>query len=243
MSIADLALITNTHSKNKELWECHVKQIQKYMDQAHYFFSDEEPDQDLGVKTVLYNPKDKFRTQFLNCLREVKEPYVLYLNEDYLLYDSPDLSKLEEYVETLKNIESLSFIRLAKGVDHFNIPFSETLWFLDCRNPYFFSQTASLWKTEHLLKVHEHGPDLHIAGHNMSEQFEVAAADVCRMLGVQGLYHHSGEPKRGMHHYDSDVFPYIGSALVKGDWCSEYKEELTALLNYYNLDESTRSWS
>jgi len=77
----------------------------------------------------------------------------------------------------------------------------------------------------------------------MEQQFETAAADVCRALGIQGLYHHDGEPKRGLHHYDSKVFPYIASALVKGDWCSEYKDELKGILGLYNIDESIRRWS
>jgi len=241
--IKDLAIITNTHSKNGDLWIAHVQQIKKYLDQPHYFFTDKEPKKALGVTVVTYSKEDKFRTQFLKCLESVDEEFCLYLNEDYLLYESPDIEKLREYVNILRKNDRLSFIRLAKGIDHFNIPYSPTLQYLDCRNPYFFSQTASLWRTSHLRAIHQHGPDLHIAGHKMEQQFETAAADVCRSLGIQGLYHHDGEPKRGLHHHDSKVFPYIASALVKGDWCSEYKEELKALLELYDIDESTRSWS
>ena len=241
--ISNLALITNTHSKNRDLWEAHVGQVKKYMNQPHYFFTDRKPAKDLGVTVVTYSTEDKFRTQFLKCLESVQEEFCLYLNEDYLLYDNPDLGKLEEYLNVLKDNECLSFIRLAKGIDHFNIPYSPTLQYLDCRNPYFFSQTASLWRTSHLREIHLKGPDLHIAGHVMEQQFETAATNTCRSLGIQGLYHFDNEPKRGMHHYDSKVFPYICSALVKGDWCSEYKEELTVLLKEYGVKEETRSWN
>jgi len=237
--IEDLAIITNTNSVNSNLWDCHIGQVHKYMSNMHYIFSDVEvPNTD--VTNVLYNSEDKFRTQFLNCLKQVKEEYCLYLNEDYLLYDTPDLEKLEEYVGILKSLPSLSFIRLAKGIDHFHIPVSPTLNYLDCRNPYFFSQTASLWRTSHLLSIHQHGPDLHIAGHNMEQQFETAATNTCRSLGIQGFYHYDNELKRGLHHYDSNVFPYIASALVKGKWCSEYKKELTELLRMYDIDERER---
>jgi len=240
--IEDLAIITNTNSVNSNLWDCHIGQVHKYMSNMHYIFSDVEvPNTD--VTNVLYNSEDKFRTQFLNCLKQVKEEYCLYLNEDYLLYDTPDLEKLEEYVGILKSLPSLSFIRLAKGIDHFHIPVSPTLNYLDCRNPYFFSQTASLWRTSHLLSIHQHGPDLHIAGHNMEQQFETAATNTCRSLGIQGFYHYDNELKRGLHHYDSNVFPYIASALVKGKWCSEYKKELTELLRMYDIDEREREWT
>ena len=238
--IENLAIITNTNSVNSDLWDCHIGQMHKYLSNKHYVFSDVEvPNPD--VTNILYNSEDKFRTQFLNCLKQVKEEYCLYLNEDYLLFDKPDLKKLEEYVGVLKSLYSLSFIRLAKGIDHFHIPMSPTLNYLDCRNPYFFSQTASLWKTSHLLAIHEHGPDLHIAGEDMSQQFEVAASDVCRGWGIQGFYHHDGEAKRGEHHYDSNVFPYTASALVKGKWnFKEYKSELFSLKEEYNLNFDKR---
>lgn len=241
--IKGLSIITNTHSKNSDLWTAHVGQVKKYMSQPHYFFTDKAPETDLGVKSVIYSKEDKFRTQFLKCLDSVDEEYCLYLNEDYLIYNAPDLIKLQEYVNVLSSNPSISFIRLAKGIDHWDIPFSPTLQYLDCRNPYFFSQTASLWRTSSLRDIHLHGPDLHIAGLDMNQQFETAAADTCRSLGIQGLYHFDNEPKRGMHHYDSKVFPYICSALVKGDWCSEYKEELTTLLKQYGIKEEDRNWN
>lgn len=239
----NLAIVTNTHSSNKDMWEAHVRQIQKHMDLPHYFFSDEQAPPELGVKTIKYDKKDKFRTQYLKCLEKVPELFILYLNEDYILYDQPDLEKLNEYLEVLKDNDSLSFIRLHKGVDYFNQPFTKTLRYLDCRNPYFFSQTASLWRKDHLLKIHQAGPDLHIAGNDMSEQFEVAANQVAMQLGVTGAYHYDGETQRGMYHHDSKVFPYIATALIKGDWCSEYKKELTPILAEYNIDESKRNWS
>jgi len=77
----------------------------------------------------------------------------------------------------------------------------------------------------------------------MEQQFETAATDTCRSLGVQGLYHYDNVLKRGMHHYDSSVFPYTASALVKGKWCSEYKNELTELLRMYDIDERGREWT
>ena len=238
--LIDVAIITNTHSINSDLWECHFGQLQKYIPKLSYAFSNVKiPDE--KVSTFIYNDEDKFRTQYMSGLRTIKEKYCLYLNEDYLLYEEPNISKLEEYISILEKVPDLSFIRLAKGIDNFHIPLTSTLNYLDCRNPYFFSQTASLWNTSHLLAIHERGPDLHIAGEDMSQQFEVAATDVCRSLGIQGSYHYAGEQKRGEHHYDSNVFPYVASALVKGKWnIKEYEGELSYLQQMYDLDFSQR---
>ena len=241
--MGDFALVTNTHSINNDLWEAHIGQIQKYMSETHYIFSDEFDFEADNINFISYDPDLKFRSQYLDCIQWVDEEFCLYLNEDYLLYDEPDIEKIQEYVDVMKGDESLSFVRLTRGPNfldkmHDN---SDTLYYADPEGEYFFSQTASLWRTLDLQEIHDEGPDLHIAGNVMSEQFEVVASETCRDLGTQGLVHFSGESKRGMHHYDSSVFPYVASALVKGKWnMSEYSQELTKLFREYSIDPYTR---
>jgi hypothetical protein len=54
------------------------------------------------------------------------------------------------------------------------------------------------------------------------------------------LYSHQQEPRRGMFHYDSSVYPYVATAICKGKWnLSEYKE-LEQLLKDYNIDWRVR---
>jgi hypothetical protein len=58
---------------------------------------------------------------------------------------------------------------------------------------------------------------------------------------ISGLYYYNEEPKRGGNHYDSSIYPYIATALVKGKWnLSEYKKELGTLLEQYNIDKDLR---
>lgn len=62
-------------------------------------------------------------------------------------------------------------------------------------------------------------------------QFEPHVQQVCRDLKIKGLFHYNQEPKRGDHHYDSSVYPYIATAIVKGQWnLSGYPEELGNIL-------------
>ena len=50
-----------------------------------------------------------------------------------------------------------------------------------------------------------------------------------------------GEIKIGSSHYNSLVFPYIATAIVKGKWnYLEYKNELDIILNEYNIDKNKR---
>lgn len=229
--MSNFAIVTNTHSSNRDLWEAHFGLLEKYFDVPIYAFSDINVP---NISTILYNSNDKFRTQYLSCIKQVKEDVVLYLNEDYLLYDRP--GDLKPYIDLIGKKE-VDFIRLAKGIDEYPQKVSDTLWFLDPRNPCYFSQTATLWNREALQKLHEEGPNLHIAGINPSEQFEVMANQTAIELGLKGYYHYNGENKRGMAHYDSDIFPYVASALVKGKWnLKEYPQELSKISSEYNIN-------
>jgi hypothetical protein len=49
------------------------------------------------------------------------------------------------------------------------------------------------------------------------------------------------EKKRGIYHYDSEVFPYVATAIVKGKWnFSEYPKELEEVLSFCEIDKKLR---
>ena len=115
------------------------------------------------------------------------------------------------------------------------------MFFLDLNLEYFFSQNTAIWRRNDLEKIHELGPDLHIANLRTNLQFEVEANMVCKGLNLKGLYAYHGEPKRGKYHYDSSVFPYIATAIIKGKWnLWQYNVELNHLLKKYNVDPNVR---
>ena len=50
----------------------------------------------------------------------------------------------------------------------------------------------------------------------------------------KSFFCYNGESKRGTSHYDSSIYPYVATAVVKGKWnMYEYKEELTRIFNEY----------
>ena len=58
---------------------------------------------------------------------------------------------------------------------------------------------------------------------------------------IKGLCHYDNEPKRGGNHWDSNVYPYIATALVKGKWVmSEYENELYPILKENSIDINKR---
>jgi len=47
--------------------------------------------------------------------------------------------------------------------------------------------------------------------------------------------------KRGIYHWDSGIYPYIATAVVKGKWDYEcYSKELSKLMDKYKIDPNIR---
>ena len=239
-----VCLVVNTVSHCKDLWEMFFGQIDlHYPDNKIYVFTDDKVGLPENVTPICYDPKDNFRTQYLSCIRQVKEDFVIYLNEDYILYDDVNAGLMSEYVELMKADSCISFIKTNKSINSTQRRYKgrSDLMYLSPNRDYFFSQNTALWRRNDLEMVHEAGPDLHIGDLRTELQFEVEANKVCRNLKLHGLYMYHGEPKRGKYHYDSSVFPYVATAIIKGKWnLGEYSNELHPLLKKYKINSEVR---
>jgi len=241
--MSNYAIVVNTHSSSIDVLTIFLNQLEKYYpNNKVYILTDNGEDISTKHNIILYDSKDKFRTQYLKSIKQVSEDYILYLNEDYILYDYVNKDKINDYLITLSNNPDISFIRLTRGPNITNNKLTDDLYLADNKLEYFFSQTASLWKRESLINIHENGPDTHIGiGGSTYGHFEIDANKVCCDLDIKGLVAYNGEKLRGTDHYDSNVFPYIATAIIKGKWnVSEYKNELIPLLNEYNIDVKIR---
>ena len=243
--IDELCFVVNTVSHCMDLWEMFFGQLEKHFpNQKTYVFTDKSDGLPANVIPILYDPASNFRTQYLSCIKQVEEEFMIYFNEDYILYDDANVKLINEYVEIMKSDSEISFIKTNKGdINSTNTHYNNRndLMFLNPDGKYFFSQNVAIWRTRILEKIHELGPDLHIGDLRTTLQFEVEANQVCRDLKLHGLYMYHGEPKRGVYHYDSIVFPYIATAIIKGKWnIAEYSHELFPLLNHYKIDMKLR---
>ena len=198
-----------------------------------------------NVEVLEYDPEVLYQEQFVSCISHVTEEYCIYISEDYILYKDVRIDLIEEFRTVMDQNDSLSFIRFMKGgvVDFGLTRFKqyENLFELSNRVPYFYTNQAALWRTRDLERIHVHGPNLHIANEDWQNSFEYKATITCQELNIRGVYSYYGEPKRGLYHYDSEVFPHISTALVKGKWnIAEYPAELHPLLLHYEIDPAVR---
>ena len=242
----NIALVIDTTSRYMDAWGACFGRLGKHFPHEikKYVFTDPvEYDFEDGYQVVNYNNDDSYRNQFLSCLKEVEEPYILYSSEDYVLYDDVSLEKIKSFVEALKKDPDYSFIKLIRGPETLLGSYKPEehgdLFVINSADSNFFAQQASIWKTADFIKVFEASPP-----ENGRMQQEPGGSDICRSLGFAGLQCYNGEPLRGLCHHDSTVYPYIATAIVKGRWnVSEYRNELNKVFIEYDINPLHRGIS
>lgn len=152
------------------------------------------------------------------------------------LYDSPNIDRVTSY-PSIMNHHGIDCIKLLKGGEKSDIPFYKYDGLKEISNTsrWSFAIQPTIWNTKSYLKLCEN-----ISNQSIWE-FERNGQQVFKDLHMRALYTYRGEPKRGKHHWDSSVFPYIATAIGKGKWnFGEYKKELTVILEEYNIDYAIR---
>jgi hypothetical protein len=239
----NLCLVINTFSEYADVWPMFFDSLDEHLPSLKRYVFVDEGKPNKNSTTIHYDKTNLFRTQFLDCIRQVPEEYCIFISEDYILYDDARMDLIEKYKNVLDENEKLTFIRLVRGIDFKEPKYKnqDDLYVLNNLYPYFYSQGAAIWRTRDLEKIFLHSEEAHIANKDYENSFEWRATKVCQMLDIHGLFCYNGEPKRGIYHYDSVVFPHIATALVKGKWnLSEYQDSLGPLLQKYNIDINVR---
>jgi hypothetical protein len=72
---------------------------------------------------------------------------------------------------------------------------------------------------------------------------EVKSQKIVKSLKLNAAFSYRNGKKRGMYHFDNEVYPYIATAIGKGKWnLGEYGYELEPLLQKLNINPSLRGW-
>ena len=225
-----------SHSSYSDVWGCFFSQAAKYLsDYRMMLFSDDDlgktPE---GWEFIKYNDSDSYTERVSKCLEKVETDLCFFHHEDMFLYESPDYSLMEQY-ENIVMKDDVDFIRLLRATDTPDNPYSKTLFQIPKDSQYYFSVQPCICKTQSLLKIYK---DTHVSH---IREFEIKVQDTCKKLNCNGLFHYGGETKRGLHHYDSDAYPYVATAIVKGKWnISDYGTELGEILLENNVNISIR---
>lgn len=235
--------LTYTHTDCADVWPIYFRQMRRFFNlgMEHMVAVDQIDDRlPAYVRPIVYNDALPYPQRLMSCLELLSEfDYVFFDHEDMFLYDAPDRYELQAYYSYLTS-GALDHIRMIKGGDCKieQVEGIPTLFRLDLRSKWIFSIQPSFWKRTVLLAVLKENPNVNIW------DFEMKSQKAVKKLKLKAGFSYREGAKRGLHHFDNDIYPYIATAIVKGKWnLGEYREELGSLLQEHGIEPLVRGTS
>ena len=233
----NLAIVTWSNTEYSDIWPPYFGRLKKHFPnfKKSYLFLNEESELVPSEHVQLINNEnDLFYKRFLKGLSEIEEEYILYMQEDHIFYSDVNQKKLEYLLNVLKK-SNFSFIRLIKSGELGGTEIEESLFEIPFHSQYIFSQQSAIWKKEDLTKVFD------FFRPKTYRDVENYGTIAMRTLRKTGCYYYDGGDQRGSLHYDSNIFPYVATAVCKGKWnLNQYPDELGEALKEYDIDYSIR---
>ena len=223
-----MKILVYTHSDYSWVWKYWHQQTDKFLqnfDKICFLNSNSSFRKDYLV--ISYNDELTYKNRILSCLNDIdEEEIVLFCHEDMFLYKKPNFDIINEYINLIKkeNCELIKLVRAFENLDKSNL--HEKLF----RNPakQLFSIQPTIIKIKTLKYIFKSVPGDNIWEFeaNTSKKYLKDLISLCSFDKIT-------DKKRGKFHYDSSVYPYICTAVIKGKWnFKEYKKELFEI--FYN---------
>ena len=226
----ELNILLYTHTDYKDVWPPFFGQLKKFIPEAKLHILVNQSDSDLpsDCVTITYDDTKIYTERIKEGLNKLTCDEFLFIHEDMYLYDMPNLAIIEKYIAYVqsKKVDSIKLIYVAGNDNKSSL--DETL----ILNQYskFSIQPTLISKETLLSKLNELQP---LSIYELENSIKNSGKDFMCKIG--------GELKRGSGHYDSLVFPYVATAIVRGKWnYLEYKNELESILMEYNIDKNNR---
>lgn len=229
-------IVLYTHTDCKDVWPLIFGQTNKYLEDYKKIIFVNKFDEkiDASYKVITYDENYKYTDRIKNCLEQIEDEPILFFHEDMPLFDEPNHQVLSEFTELVKN-KKADFIKLIKTADAYGKSYLHKN--LIASKNYLFSIQPTITSTSNMLKIFSNSPNKNIW------DFETEASEICIKNNLLNSFMSScdDENKRGSNHFDSKIFPYIATAIVRGKWnYLEYEKELDFLLTKYSINKYNR---
>jgi len=231
-----MKLLLYTHTDCKDVWIIFFNQINQYLPNLEKIIFVNENDESIpnDYRKIFYDDKLSYTKRVSQCLNQIETEMILFMHEDMILFDKPDYEKINKFIELINKNEA-DFIKLIKvdfGGDkkelHPNL--------IKTPRDLMFSIQPTICKSDKLKNIFSL---FDCSGWD----FEKKVTAACLHFSYINCFMASTETdkKRGSFHYDSNIFPYIATAIVKSKWnYSEYKNELDILFDKYKISKENR---
>ena len=234
-------IVLYTHTDVKDVWPPFFGQTKKWLSEFNkvIFINDDDITIPSDYTKIFYNDNKIYRNRLLDCIEQISDELILFHHEDMFLYDAPNIDKIEVYSDYLLKSEQ-SFIKLIRGGNQ--VGASDKIYpelkQINKSFEYIFAIQPVIWKRDKLLEI------IRTSAGDTIWQFELEAQQVCRDRNIYGYYVDDGGIRRGVRdtfHWDSKVYPYVATAVVKGKWnTEEYPNELQRIAREYNVSLKDR---
>jgi len=235
-----ISLIYYSHSDYSDVWKPLFSQTDKYLKKyKKYLFTDNSTeDFDTDWNVIKYDDKLPYQKRVLHCLDQIEEDIFIFHHEDMFLYSQPDESVLKDLKKLVED-EEIDVVKLARASYNNNFPLVKNTSHKNVyENPHNlrFAIQPSICNKEKLQTIYKR-----TYGNNIWE-FEKNSSDICSYFKIKtGMVWREEDNKRGLYHWDSSVYPYFATAVVKGKWyTSDYKDLLVNVLEESRIQISDR---
>ena len=230
----NLSLLTYTHTNTKDVHPAYFGRLEKYFPSLKNSFvtCNEKIDY---TNCIVYDDSKTHGTQMINALKQIPTDYVIYAQEDYILFDYVKVDELNKLIEYMESDKEIPFIRLIQsGLGNVTKQYNEDLAYLDSDWEYYFSTQITIWRKDILMQMYLNSNPEKITS------TEVHLVQSLRDISKNGLFH----LKRGNQiggHFNSYAYPYIATGVVKGKWnYAEYESDLQDVFFEYEINPFER---
>lgn len=233
------SLVFYSHSDYSDVWSPMFAQVDKYFpNHRKYLFSDKSADIERdGWSLITYDDTEKYQNRMISCLEKIDDEIILFHHEDMFLYSEPKYEMIDNISEIVSSgeIDIVKLICASYGpIDFRNITSLSYIY----QNPpnLKFAIQPSVCNLKKLIEIYKT-----TSGENIWE-FESNSSIVSDYLGIEtGMVHLPSEQKRGEYHWDSLIYPYFATAIVKGKWnYTDYEDKLSPMLKECGVDVTIR---
>ena len=246
MKIQNIPWITHTHTDCYDVCKIYEGEMpdllwgNNFWDNHFYLINSEHMSKKLKYKLTgkcfYYDDKINYPLRILTLLSNIDSEYIVLDHEDMFLYQKANIDQINKSIELLINKE-LDCIRFVKNINakYTSISDNCSVEKIKFNSEWIFSIQPSIWRKKAFIEILKKNLNVNIW------ELEYKSQKVVKELGIKIGVLSGKSKKRGIHHCDSEYYPYIATALYKGKWTlSEYKKELQSLFNKYRIDPLIR---
>lgn len=229
----NLSLFTYTHTNTKDLHDAYFGRIKKFFPSLKNLYVTCNEKINFG-NCIVYDDTTTHSQQMINALDTIETDYLIYSQEDYILFDYVVENEIENVINLLETDKSIPFVRLIQsGLGNVTKKYNDEFAYIDSENPYYFSTQISIWRKS-VLK------EMFLQSNVTNIRDEMQNSPFLKEINPNGIFHLKRRNQVGGH-FNSYLYPYIATAVVRTKWnYSEYENELKDLFFEYQINPFDR---